>query len=118
MERFNFQGGLVMRITQRFCTLMLVVMLVNVIVFSQAVVSDDANTTATFTTFDPAGSTQTAPTSINTAGAITVDYIDANHVYHGFVRSPRGAFTTFDGPGSTVTQANSINDAGDHRVLS
>ena len=32
---------------------------------------------------------------------VTMGYfIDANNVYHGFLRSPRGAFTSFDVPGS------------------
>jgi hypothetical protein len=27
-------------------------------------------------------------------------YTDGNNVYHGFLRSPRGAFTAFDVPGA------------------
>ena len=32
------------------------------------------------------------------------------HVYHGFVRSPRGAITRFSVSGATATIANAIND--------
>jgi hypothetical protein len=42
----------------------------------------------TFTTFDPPGSASTFPRAINPAGAITGDYIDANYVFHGFLRAP------------------------------
>ena len=56
---------------------------------------------------------------INNLGEITGYYLDANNVYHGFVRSPEGKFTTFQAPGADTTPqsfngtlANSINDAG------
>jgi hypothetical protein len=56
---------------------------------------------------------------INNFGAITGAYLDANNVYHGFVRSPEGKFTTFDSPGADLnaqdyngTFPNAINDAG------
>jgi hypothetical protein len=63
----------------------------------------------TFTTFDPAGSADTFPNSINPAGAITGRYFDANFVAHGFVRAPDGTITTFDAPDDVNgTFANSI----------
>jgi hypothetical protein len=40
------------------------------------------------TTFDPGGSSNTAPTSINAAGVITGSYTDASGLSHGFLRSP------------------------------
>jgi hypothetical protein len=57
---------------------------------------------------------------INNAGAITGYYLDANNVYHGFVRSPEGKFTSFEAPGADTnaqdfngTLPNAINDVGD-----
>jgi len=50
----------------------------------------------TFTTFDPPGSASTFPRAINPAGAITGHYIDANYVFHSFLRAPNGTFTPFD----------------------
>ncbi len=41
-----------------------------------------------FVTVDPPGSAGTLPYSINDLGAITGYYIDANNVYHGFLRIP------------------------------
>jgi hypothetical protein len=56
---------------------------------------------------------------INNFGAITGYYLDANNVFHGFVRSPEGKFTTFDSPDADTTPGdgngtlpNAINDAG------
>jgi hypothetical protein len=56
---------------------------------------------------------------INNWGAITGYYLDANNVFHGFLRSPEGKFTTFDSPGADTnpgdfngTLPNAINDAG------
>jgi hypothetical protein len=43
------------------------------------------------------------PIGLNDLGAITGIYLDANNVYHGFVRSPEGAFTTFEAPGADTT---------------
>jgi hypothetical protein len=43
---------------------------------------------ATFTTFDPPGSTFTFPQTINPAGAITGWYLDALDLDHGFIRNP------------------------------
>jgi hypothetical protein len=65
----------------------------------------------TFTTFNPPGSTFTAPFAINPAGAITGYYCDAVGC-HGFLRTPDGSFATFDPPGSTYTFPPAINPGG------
>jgi hypothetical protein len=79
-----------------------------------------------FTTFDipgegPQGIGCYADCSIglNDFGAITGYYLDANNVYHGFVRSPQGKVTTFDAPGANTAAGSysgtfpvSINDQG------
>ena len=56
---------------------------------------------------------------INNGGTIAGYYIDANNVYHGFLRSREGSFTTFEAPGADTTpgsfngtQPNSINNSG------
>jgi hypothetical protein len=59
---------------------------------------------------------------LNDRGAIAGIYIDANNVFHGYLRSPEGAFTKFDAPGAGTgsfqgTGCSSdcpvvINDAG------
>jgi hypothetical protein len=40
---------------------------------------------------------------INDEGTITGYFLDANNVFHGFVRSPEGKFTSFDAPGADLT---------------
>lgn len=62
-------------------------------------------------TFDPPGSVQTMPMSINAAGAITGSYSDGTTT-HGFLRMPDSTFTTFDAPGAMGTLPFSINAAG------
>ena len=57
----------------------------------------------TITTFDPPGSTFTAPSAITPSGVIIGSYVDASGVTHGFLRTPSGSFTTIDVPGSTFT---------------
>jgi hypothetical protein len=57
------------------------------------------------------------PLPNNPADAITGFYIDANGVYHGFLRTPDGTFTTFDAPGAGTktgqgTSSASINPEG------
>jgi hypothetical protein len=42
----------------------------------------------------------TTPGNINPAGEIAGIILDANNVYHGFVRTPDGNFETFDPPGA------------------
>jgi len=58
--------------------------------------------------------------SINQWGAVVGTYLDANNVFHGFLRSPEGKFTTFEVPGADTTAgsfngttAQSINDWGE-----
>ncbi len=63
------------------------------------------------------GAQSTNPTAINDAGVITGSYLDAQNVYHGFVRTLRGNFISFDAPGAGKgegqgTQAYSINLRG------
>jgi hypothetical protein len=38
--------------------------------------------------------------AIHSSGAIAGAYVDANNVWHGFLRAPCGAVTTFDAPGA------------------
>ena len=66
----------------------------------------------TFTTFDPPGSTFTAPSAITPGGVIIGSYVDASGVTHGFLRTPSGSFTTIDVPGSTFTTPTSITPGG------
>ena len=73
----------------------------------------------TFTTFDVPPSSdvpnpiRTFPTSINSAGAVTGNYLnETEFIRHGFVRAPDGTFTTFTVPGAVDTFPNSINSAG------
>jgi hypothetical protein len=61
----------------------------------------------------------TLASAINNWGAVAGSYIDANNVYHGFLRSPEGRFTTFEAPGADTTPGSfngtspsSINDLG------
>ena len=87
-----------------------------------------------FTTFDAPGagipvalctpplicSTGTQGASINTAGAISGQYVDTSGVFHGFLRSRDGSITAFDAPGAGTgpsqgtfaTFADGINPEG------
>ena len=58
------------------------------------------------------GSGGTSLAGINSMGAVTGSFTDANSVVHGYVRAPDGTFTIFDVPGSVSTGAGSINDKG------
>jgi hypothetical protein len=66
----------------------------------------------TITTFDPPGSTFTAPRSITPGGVIIGSYVDASGVTHGFLRARDGSITSFDVPGSTFTTPTSITPGG------
>jgi hypothetical protein len=76
----------------------------------------------TITTFDAPGAGTAAdegtgcfsdcPVSLNDWGAITGIYIDANFVYHGYLRNPQGKLVTVDPPGSAGTLPYGINDLG------
>jgi len=75
-----------------------------------------------FTTFDvPGAGTDSyqgtgcfsdCPVSLNDYGAITGIYIDADFVFHGYLRSPGGKFVTVDPVGSIYTFPDGINDSG------
>ena len=67
----------------------------------------------------PGDNNGTYPTGINAWGAVTGNYVDANNVLHGFLRSPEGKFTTFEAPGVDTTPGSyngtgpsAINDLG------
>jgi hypothetical protein len=64
----------------------------------------------TITTFDPQGSTQTAPQSININGVAAGSFSDVGS--HGFVRTERGSLVTIDFPGGNNTNVWSINGFG------
>jgi len=56
---------------------------------------------------------------LNDFGGVTAGYLDANNVFHGFLRSQDGKFTSFDAPGADLTPGNyngtfpaSINNSG------
>jgi hypothetical protein len=79
-----------------------------------------------FTTFDVPnegsqgiGCYNDCSVGLNDWGAITGYYLDANNVYHGFVRDPWGKVTSFDAPGANTSPGSysgtfpvSINDEG------
>ncbi|MGH7744490.1 MAG: hypothetical protein ACRETP_03700 [Steroidobacteraceae bacterium] len=46
------------------------------------------------------GCSSDCPTALNDWGAVAGNYIDANNVFHGFLRSPDGKLTEFDAPGA------------------
>ncbi len=50
--------------------------------------------------------------SLNDWGAITGTYIDANFVYHGYLRTAKGKFATVDPTGSLFTSPSGINNFG------
>jgi hypothetical protein len=69
-----------------------------------------------YTSIDPPGSAGTYPQAINTAGAITGYYIDAEGNAHAFLRSALGVVSNIDVPGAgggaVAWVAWAINDAG------
>jgi hypothetical protein len=74
---------------------------------------------ATPNTYQGTGCYSDCSVLINNFGVIAGTYLDANNVYHGFVRSPEGRITSFDSPGADTTPGdfggtypNGINDAG------
>lgn len=52
------------------------------------------------------------PTSLNDLGAIMGTYVDANYVYHGYLRTPNGKIVTVDPAGSVFTWSTGLNDLG------
>jgi hypothetical protein len=80
---------------------------------------DAANSVGTFISFDVPGAgtgfTQgTYPFSINPAGTISGVFIDANFLYHGFLRASNGTITKFDVAGAVggLSAPWVINPAG------
>src|SRR5262249_14372100 len=77
---------------------------------------------STIITFDVLGSGTgpgqgTMPYAINQTGWITGPYLDANNVYHGFLRDPNGIITSLDVLGAGTgpyqgTEPLSMNPAG------
>lgn len=67
-----------------------------------------------YRTFDaPAAAGLTVAWGVNVEGAIVGVYMDAESVYHGFLRTRDGSMKTIDYPGSPYTQLMGINDRGD-----
>jgi hypothetical protein len=83
----------------------------------------------TFNTFDVPGAISYVSalvfygppgSSLNPSGEAVGGYLDANSVFHGFVRDNHGVITTFDAPGADINPADqvgtvplSINAAGE-----
>jgi uncharacterized membrane protein len=65
-----------------------------------------------FTTFRFPGADETNPHDINNRAQIVGDYLEVNHVQHGFI-AHAGGFKAIDVPGQPRTVALGINDRGD-----
>jgi uncharacterized membrane protein len=68
-------------------------------------------------TGNPSGIQEVLPYGVNASGSITGEYIDANSVYHGFLRDPSGNITLLDAPGAGTaagegTELGAINASG------
>jgi hypothetical protein len=100
-----------------------------VIIFGALAISSHPaaqNVNSEIVSFDAPGADTTAgsgngtfASGVNEAGAIAGHFTDANHVSHGFLRSPDGGFNAFDAPGASTTPGSgggtfpsSINNAG------
>jgi len=66
----------------------------------------------TFVSFDPPGSYDTYPASINKEGKIVGYYNDEHIRGHAFLRAPNGAITLLSVPVSSESRAVDINDQG------
>jgi hypothetical protein len=62
--------------------------------------------------FQGTGCFSDCPVSLNNWGVLTGVYIDANNVYHVYVRSPDGNIVTVQPVGSVFTFPAGINDLG------
>jgi hypothetical protein len=64
--------------------------------------------------FNPPGSTYTAPAAINSAGTVAGYFLDASQYSHGFSRDALGNITVFDAPtlGLPYTYISGINSSG------
>src|SRR5579871_3199869 len=58
--------------------------------------------------------------SINQSGTVTSSYLDANNVFHGFIRDGNGRYSSFEAPAADTTPqsyngtiSQSINDLGE-----
>lgn len=65
-----------------------------------------------FTSFDPPGSTFTAPAFISPQGVIVGYYLDSGSVSHGFTLR-KGQYTVVDAPGAAGTLLSGINPSGE-----
>ena len=68
----------------------------------------------TISLFDPPGSVDTIPETINQSGTISGAYYDSASLIHGFILSPSGNYTIVDVPGASGkgTVGAVINDRG------
>src|SRR5579863_4075610 len=78
-----------------FCALPIPVRLAAQTVSSEIISFDAPGAISVAVAFDG-----TFPGSINNEGTITGIYIDANSLYHGFLRTSEGMFITVDAPGA------------------
>lgn len=62
--------------------------------------------------FDAPGATATGAVAVNAQGWVVGNYSDAQHAWHGFLRTPDGIITTVDPAGARDSTVSSINDAG------
>src|SRR5215831_12680180 len=69
-------------------------------------------TSGVITVFNPGGSIQTYPASINNHGAITGWHNNGSFLIVGFVRQEDGTVTNFDATSSNNTSPVSINNNG------
>jgi hypothetical protein len=81
--------------------------LIQCLLFSLYAVAQDEKVIS----FDPPGSHETIPLSMNNAGSITGYHNNGNGI-QGLLRAPNGSFTTIEVPGAISTTPWSINDAG------
>src|ERR1700683_287256 len=56
----------------------------------------------------------TIVTSVNDFGVIAGEYLDANQVFHGFVRSAAGTFVAFEAPGAGTTKGSGNGTLPEH----
>lgn len=61
--------------------------------------------------FQGTGCSSDCPVSVNDTGAVTGVYVDANNVYHVYLRNPEGNIVTVQPKGSLFTFPAGINDS-------
>jgi uncharacterized membrane protein len=79
---------------------------------SKARVANEAQTTFTFTSFDPPGSTYTQAWAINNQGTVVGDYADSNSVFSGFKRYKSGQISRPIRIAGKNVYMDGINDSG------